>query len=40
MESVRICRTYSDEYKMLEINPILFEIKDLQERAGALRGYL
>ncbi|TQV64779.1 MAG: peptide chain release factor 2 [Halothiobacillaceae bacterium] len=25
---------------MLEINPILFEIKDLQERASALRGYL
>jgi len=25
---------------MLEINPILNEIKDLQGRADALRGYL
>ena len=27
-------------YNMLEINPLLMQLKDIQVRAGVLRGYL
>lgn len=33
-------RTYSGPYLMLEVNPIVLQIKDMQGRVNTLRGYL